>query len=122
MTKEQQNQAAVQAILSEQVRQVAPPVPGATPALSASDLLAQGVIVTPAAKDVINVHNIKKGAAANTDRAVYAAADRAFTEGQYATAVDLYDRILRRSPSNKVALYGKALSLHKAGRNEEALK
>ena len=117
LTQQQQNQAAVQAILGEQVRAIAPPV--APSALNASDLLARGTVVTPAAKEVVLV---KKGAAASTDRAVFLAADRAFTEGQYSTAVDLYDRILRRSPSNKTALYGKALALHKAGRTDEALK
>lgn len=112
-TQAQQNQAAVQAILGEQVAKVAPPV------MNAQDLLTQGVVVTPRAKEVVIV---KKNASANTDRAVYAAADRSFSDGQYTTAIELYDRILRRSPSNKTALYGKALALHKSGRTDEALQ
>jgi Flp pilus assembly protein TadD len=115
LTKEQQNQAAVQAILGGQVRKVAPPVPSV---MTSSDLLARGVIVTPQAKEVVIV---KRGAPASSERAIYSAADRAFSEGQYATAVELYDRMLQRSPSNKTALYGKALSLHKSGRTDEAL-
>lgn len=119
LTKEQQNQAAVQAILGDQVRKVAPPVPAAkSSALNAKDLLAQGVVVTPAAKEVVTV---KKGARANTDRAIFVAADRAYGQYDYATAADLYGKILAKSPRNKLALYGKALSLQKAGRTDEAL-
>lgn len=116
LTKEQQTQAAVQAILGEQVKAIAPPVPNA---MNASDLLARGVVVTPNAKEVVFV---KKGASAKSDRAVFAAADRAYVDGQYGTAVELYDRILRSSPSNKIALNGKALALYKAGRTDEALQ
>jgi tetratricopeptide (TPR) repeat protein len=116
LTKEQQTQAAVNAILGDQVRKVAPP---ATPsALTAGDLLSQGVVVTPRAKEVVIV---KRGASASSDRAVFIAADRAFQEGQYSTSVELYDRLLRKTPSNKTALYGKALALHKSGRTDEAL-
>lgn len=116
LTKEQQTQAAVNAILGEQVRKVAPP---ATPsAMSAYDLLAQGVVVTPRAKEVVIV---KRGATAGSDRSILVAADRAFREGQYTTSVELYDRILRKNASHKVALYGKALALHKSGRTDEAL-
>jgi tetratricopeptide (TPR) repeat protein len=116
LTKEQQTQAAVNAILGDQVRKVAPPV--APSAMSAHDLLAQGVVVTPRAKEVVIV---KRGATAGSDRSVLVAADRAFREGQYTTSVELYDRILRKNSSNKVALYGKALALHKSGRTDEAL-
>lgn len=118
LTKDQQNQAAVQAILGDQVRAVAPPVPNTPRAMNAKDLLAQGVVVTPTAKEVINV---KKGAGANSDRAIFVAADRAYGQYDYATAADLYGKILQKSPRNKLALYGKALSLQKAGRTDEAL-
>ncbi len=117
LTKEQQNQAAVQAILGDQVKRIAPPVPAR--AMNANDLLTQGVVVTPQAKEVVIV---KKGAAAKTDKAVYAAADRAYVSGEFGAAADMYDRALKKNPSNKTALYGKALSLQKEGRDDEALK
>lgn len=101
--------AAVNEILGNENAAVSPKV---------QDRIAREVEVTPRAREVIIV---RKAYNADSAQAIVAAGDRVLDAKQYGAAAEIYDRQLKKNPSDPSALAGKAIALQRAGNTVEAM-
>jgi Flp pilus assembly protein TadD len=88
------------------------------PSAEVQKAMSKQVEVSPRAHQVIFV---KKTRSAQSSQAMNIAGGRVLEAGQYSNAIDIYNKQLKKNPSDVEALSGKAVALQKAGRDTEAM-